>query len=718
MLRHTRNPLVNELVPISEFWDSEKTVCEVKAIYKRITGQSAPGFLNKADTDTAELHVAEDGSSCLPDILSELVNKGENGSLALSALGGTLYYLKQAFLDETLLRFAKFESLPCSDFCNVAQKPYMILDAAAMENLEIFENNRNGGSSGTLYAQMNHCVTAFGKRLLKTWLARPLYHLKSIKDRQDAVAGLRIMGFYIRSEPLKIELVSLILKSLGVSIIWANQPMALEFRKALSRLPDMERLLARICASSEANGRNSNKVILYEDAAKKQLQEFITALRGCELMAQACSSLCVILESVESRQLHHLLTPGEGLPDIHSILKHFKDAFDWVEANNSGRIIPHDGVDLEYDSACKKVREIESSLTKHLKEQRKLLGDTSISYVTVGKEAYLLEVPEHLRGSIPRDYELRSSKKGFYRYWTPSIKKLLGELSQSESEKESTLKSILQRLIGRFCEHHDKWRQLVSKQQYWCSDGASFVLLTGPNMGGKSTLLRQVCLAVILAQVGADVPAGSFELSPVDRIFVRMGAKDHIMAGQSTFLTELSETALMLSSATRNSLVALDELGRGTSTSDGQAIAEAVLDHFVHEVQCRGMFSTHYHRLAVDYQKDPKVSLCHMACQVGTGVGEVEEVTFLYRLMPGACPKSYGVNVARLAGLPDSILEKAAAKSREFEAVYGKHRNTSDEMVVFIQNLIDVAANLSCHSFDSNLFNKLQHRARVLLQQN
>ncbi|KAG8663592.1 hypothetical protein MANES_01G227200v8 [Manihot esculenta] len=683
MLKQTRNPLVNELVPLSEFWDSEKTVCEVKAIYRRITDQSAPGSLNKADIDTAELHIAEDGSSCLPEILSKLVNKGENGSLALSALGGTLYYLKQAFLDETLLRFAKFESLPCSDFCNVAQKPYMILDAAAMENLEIFENNRNGGSSGTLYAQLNHCVTASGKRLLKTWLARPLYDLRSIEDRQDAVAGLR----------------------------GANQPIALEFRKALSRLPDMERLLARICASSEASGRNANKVILYEDAAKKQLQEFITALRGCELMAQACSSLCAILENAESRQLHHLLTPGEGLPNVHSILKHFKEAFDWVEANNSGRIIPHEGVDVEYDSACKKVREIESSLTKHLKEQRKLLGETSISYVTVGKEAYLLEVPEHLGGNIPRDYELRSSKKGFYRYWTSSIKKFLGELSQSESEKESTLKSILQRLIGRFCKHHDKWRQLVSataeldvlislaiasefyegpacrpivlgcqssevprlsakslghpilrsdslgKGAFVPNDiniggsvGASFVLLTGPNMGGKSTLLRQVCLAVILAQVGADVPAESFELSPVDRIFVRMGAKDHIMAGQSTFLTELSETALMLSSATRNSLVALDELGRGTSTSDGQAIAESVLEHFVHKVQCRGMFSTHYHRLAVDYKKDPKVSLCHMACQVGNGIEELKEVTFLYKLTPGACPKSYGVNVARLAG--------------------------------------------------------------------
>ncbi|CAK7348409.1 unnamed protein product [Dovyalis caffra] len=763
LVRHTRNPLINELAPLSEFWDAEKTVLAVKTIYKHIGDHSASGPLNKTDLDACTPDVREDWPSRLPGILSEFVNKGENGSLALSALGGILYYLKQAFLYETLLRFAKFESLPCSDFCEVAKKPYMILDAAALENLEIFENSRNGDSSGTLYAQLNHCVTPFGKRLLKTWLARPLYHLGSIIDRQDAVAGLR-----------------------GV-----NQPMMLEFRKALSRLPDMERLLVRIFSASEANGRNANKVVLYEDAAKKQLQEFISALHGCKLMAVACSSLAVILENVESGQLHHLLTPGKGLPDILPILKHFKSAFDWVEANNSGRIIPHEGVDIEYDSACEKVKEVESSLTRHLKEQRKLLGDTSITYVTVGKEAYLLEVPEHLRGRIPQDYELRSSKKGFYRYWTPSIKKFLGQLSQAESEKESALKSILQRLIVRFCEHHDKWRQLVSataeldvlislaiasefyegpacrptiigsssSSEVPClsakslghpvlrsdslgkgtfvpndisiggSGDASFILLTGPNMGGKSTLLRQVCLAVILAQIGADVPAESFELSPVDRIFVRMGAKDHIMAGQSTFLTELSETALMLSAATCNSLVALDELGRGTSTSDGQAIAESVLEHFVHKVQCRGMFSTHYHRLAVDYQKDSKVSLCHMSCQVGNGVG-VEEVTFLYRLRPGACPKSYGVNVARLAGLPDSILHKAAAKSSEFEASYGQPKKRSegnlavqscDKMVVLIQSLINASTSLSYHESSGigiSSVTKLQDKARIFLQQN
>ncbi|CAL5437422.1 unnamed protein product [Camellia sinensis] len=762
LLRHTRSPLVNELVPLSEFWDAEKTVCEVKAIYNKQSVSSSTNDVNLHATESS----LEDGFSSLPDVLSELVNAGDDGSYALSALGGSLFYLKQAFMDETLLRFAKFELLPCSGFSDIGQRPYMMLDAAALENLEIFENSRNGDSSGTLYAQLNHCVTAFGKRLLKTWLARPLYHLDSIRERQDAVAGLK-----------------------GV-----NLPYALEFRKDLTRLPDMERLLARIFASSEANGRNANKVVLYEDASKKQLQEFISALRGCELMTKACSSFGVILENVGSRLLHHLLSPGKGFPDIHSVLKHFKDSFDWVEANNSGRIIPRDGVDMEYDSACRTVKEVESSLNKHVKEQRKLLGDLSINYVTIGKDAYLLEVPESLSGSVPRNYELRSSKKGFFRYWNPTVKKLIGELSHAEAEKESKLKSILHRLVGRFCEHHNKWRQLVSTiaeldvlislaiaSDYYegptcrpiisglsCPDevpslcanslghpvlrsdslgkstfvpnnviiggsgNASFILLTGPNMGGKSTLLRQVCLAVILAQVGADVPAESFEMSPVDRIFVRMGAKDHIMAGQSTFLTELLETASMLSLATRNSLVALDELGRGTSTSDGQAIAESVLEHFVHKVQCRGMFSTHYHRLALDYQEDPKVSLCHMACQVGEGVGGLEEVTFLYRLTPGACPKSYGVNVARIAGLPDSILHKAAAKSQEFEGMYGKHRKGSkdklpiqswdDKVTGLIQHLVKVAANLNCHvdaeSIGANSLNEMQHRARMLLKQN
>ncbi|KAL6525912.1 hypothetical protein OROMI_030307 [Orobanche minor] len=764
LFRHTRNPLVNELIPFSEFWDAEKTIREVMTIYQRLGGHSCSPVLNEVVLQSSDSTLENGGTNCLPDVLSDLVSAGENGSQALSAFGGTLFYLRQAFLDETLVRFAKYEMLPCSGYGELTQKPYMVLDASALENLEIFENSRNGDSSGTLYAQLNHCTTAFGKRLLRTWLARPLYHLKSIKERQDAIAKLKK----------------------GV-----NQSYVMGFRKDLSKLPDMERLLARIFAGSEANGRNANKVVLYEDASKKQLQDFISALRGCEMMVHACSSLGAILDNVESTLLHHLLMPGTGISDVHSILRHFKDAFDWEEANHSGRIIPRDGADVEYDAASQMVKDIESNLGKHLKEQRKSLGDASISFVTIGKDAYLLEVPESLSESIPKEYELRSSKKGFCRYWTPVIKRLIKELSQAESEKESKLKSILHRLIERFCENHIKWRQMVSTvaeldclislsvaSDYYegktccpvlstsdhhevpClsakslghpilrsdalgegtfvtndvtlggSSHASFILLTGPNMGGKSTLLRQICLAVILAQMGAYVPAETFVLSPIDRIFVRMGAKDQIMAGHSTFLTELLETASMMNSATRNSLVALDELGRGTSTSDGQAIAASVLEHFVREVQCRGMFSTHYHRLAVDYQNDPKVSLCHMGCQVVEGVTGLEEVIFLYKLTPGACPKSYGVNVARLAGLPDTVLQEAAAKSREFERNYGKRlrkpNSTTpswDEASVIIHNVIKIAAGNyfgtgtdSCSVVDS--LANLQYRARLLLEQN
>ncbi|XP_076896229.1 DNA mismatch repair protein MSH6-like isoform X1 [Bidens hawaiensis] len=599
LLRQTRNPIINELIPVEEFWDSDKTIQEIKTIYQRISNQSVSSSLNEP--------MPSDSKDYLPEVLSELMTEKKIGSFALSAFGGTLFYLKKAFLDESLLRFATFELLPCSGVADVTTKPYMVLDATALENLEVFENNVNGDSKGTLYDQLNCCVTPFGKRLLKAWLARPLYDIDSIKERQEAVAGVK----------------------------GANLPLALEFRKDLSVLPDMERLLACIFSCSEANGRNSNKVILYEDASRKQLQEFITVLSGCDVIINACSSLRTILEDTDSKLLHCLLKPGKGHSDVIAALKHFKNAFDWMEAKSTGRIIPRDGVDDEYDTACRAVTDIEFSLKKHLKEQRQLIGDSSIDYVTVGKDSYLLEIPESLSGSLPSDYERQSSKKGVSRYWTPAIKKYIKELSEAESEKESKLKSIMQRLIGRFCEHHVSWRQLVSTaaeldvliamavasdiyegptcrplivdpsvenespflvannlghpvlRNDTLGDGtfvpndvsiggsnkARFILLTGPNMGGKSTLLRQVCLAVILAQVGADVPAESFKMSPVDRIFVRMGAKDHIMAGQSTFLTELLETASMLSSATHNSLVALDELGRGTATSDGQAIA-------------------------------------------------------------------------------------------------------------------------------------------------
>uniref|UniRef100_A0ACD5YI65 Uncharacterized protein n=1 Tax=Avena sativa TaxID=4498 RepID=A0ACD5YI65_AVESA len=699
---NTRNPLINDLLPSTEFWDADKTIHEIEQYYS-----SSDNLDVSQNTDGAQNNVG-----CLPDLLSKLIGAGDQ-AYALSALGGSLFYLKQVFLDTKMLPCAEFEPLTCSRLINNTQK-HMILDAAALENLEILEN-ATGGLSGTLYEQLNHCVTGFGKRLLKRWIVRPLYNCKAILERQGAVT---------------------IFKGVG-------HECAMQLRKDLSRLPDMERLLARLFSSCGENGRSSKSVVQYEDTSKRLVQQFTAALRGCQQMFQACSSLRVLKGIEGSCLLNDLLSPGKGLPDVLSILDHFRAAFDWSEADHNGRIIPLEGCDPEYDATCSAIEEIETSLREYLKEQRKLLRDSSVDYVNVGKDTYLIEVSESLKGSVPSNYEMQSTKKGFYRYWTPEVKQLISELSKAVADKEAILKGILQKLIHLFIEHHNKWRQLVSvvaeidvlislaiagdyfegptccpiiRESYGPDDtptfharnlghpiirsdslskgsfvpndikmggpgNASFIVLTGPNMGGKSTLLRQVCFTIILAQIGANVPAENLELSLIDRIFVRMGARDHIMAGQSTFLVELTETASVLSSATKNSLVALDELGRGTSTSDGQAIAASVLDYLVHHVQCLGLFSTHYHRLAVEHE-DSKVSLCHMACEVGIGEGGLEEVTFLYRLTAGLCPKSYGVNVARLAGIPASVLQRANEKSIDFEANYGKrHCVTKDKMV-------------------------------------
>ena len=190
----------------------------------------------------------------------------------------------------------------------------------------------------------------------------------------------------------------------------------------------------------------------------------------------------------------------------------------------------------------------------------------------------------------------------------------------------------------------------------------NFVIVTGPNMGGKSTVLRQTCIAVILAHIGCFVPCTSMRLTPVDRIFTRVGANDRILAGQSTFMVELEETANILQYSTERSLVILDELGRGTSTFDGTAIAYAVARMLTEEVKCRCLFSTHYHGLCDSFANDPRVGWYHMAYREVNG-----KIAFLYKFTKGICAESHGINCARLAGLPENMLQRAEEKSKELQ---------------------------------------------------
>ena len=191
----------------------------------------------------------------------------------------------------------------------------------------------------------------------------------------------------------------------------------------------------------------------------------------------------------------------------------------------------------------------------------------------------------------------------------------------------------------------------------------TLLLVTGPNMGGKSTLLRQTAMAVILAQIGCYVPAESMTLTPVDRVFTRIGASDRILEGKSTFYVEMEETKNIIQFATPRSLAIVDELGRGTSTFDGYSIAHAVLKYLVNQLKCRSLFSTHYHMLLDEFRAFPGVKLYHMACRANEAQ---DEVVFLYKFQPGECPQSFGLNVARMAGIPKGVLDRARVKATEF----------------------------------------------------
>jgi len=225
-------------------------------------------------------------------------------------------------------------------------------------------------------------------------------------------------------------------------------------------------------------------------------------------------------------------------------------------------------------------------------------------------------------------------------------------------------------------------------------DEPNFVLLTGPNMGGKSTLLRQTCIAIIMSQLGCYLPCRSCTLTSTDRIFTRIGAHDNIMAGHSTFMVELQETSRILTRATKQSLVILDELGRGTSTFDGCAIAFAVLHHLLNVISCRGLFSTHYHMINHEFQNNALVAFMHMACIVDE---ENKKVTFLYKLTKGVSEKSHGMNVAHMAGVPDEIVDRAREVASEFERTHtiriSEHKHLSLARLEDFRTIIEGTSN-------------------------
>ncbi|XP_043250330.1 probable DNA mismatch repair protein Msh6 [Colletes gigas] len=656
-------------------------------------------------TTLKNLHEGEyfksDSSFSWPTGLKPFLNEGDSlgltpdddKELAVHALGGCVYLLKEYFLEQQLLSRGRFKLYVPPDFSSEPSKTTkfannMVLDAVTINNLRIF-------GEGSLMKTLDRCCTAFGKRLLREWICRPSCRKDVIIERQEAIQELMD-----RSDTVQTA------------------------RSILAGLPDLERLLSKIHGHgnlARMNNHPDGRAIMFEGKtySKRKILDFTNILDGFEDVLKVVALFEDFKSGLLSRYIK--VEPDGEFPSLRETLDYFKSAFDHEEAKKEGCIVPKEGVDSEYDSVLMELAEVKKDAEQYLVKQRQHFG-VKVTYHGSDKKRYQIEIPDSQVKKVGSGFELQSQRKGFRRYYTAEAKELLSRQINAEEHRNKVLKDLNSRIFAQFSEKYDMWNSaiyklstldvLISLTEYALSgemcipevndgtdgnifidmrdgrhpcchsdnfipndtllgsgDSASFVILTGPNMGGKSTLMRQVALLTIMAQMGSFVPASSCSFTIVDRIFTRLGANDDILAGQSTFLVELSETSAILQHATPYSLVLLDELGRGTSTYDGTAIAASVVNALT-KLKCRTLFSTHYHSLVEDYKNDKNVTLAHMACMVENEEEDEitqETVTFLYKLSEGACPKSYGFNAARLAGVPSIITNRAHEISKQLE---------------------------------------------------
>ncbi|KAK5109701.1 hypothetical protein LTR62_006824 [Meristemomyces frigidus] len=627
----------NYLKPDKEFLSADKTRMKV----------DGEGYFDKS---------VEDSVDTWPLALREAKEK----ELTFSALGALVWYLSMLKIERELLTCGNF-----SWYDPIRKASSLVLDGQSLINLEIFANTFDGSTEGTLFTMLNRCISPFGKRMLRQWVCHPLADARKINQRLDAVDALN-----------------------------ADSTVMDRFTASLSRLPDLERLISRV------------------HAGRCRPQDFVKVLEGFEQIEYTMSLLSTF-------------GPGEGvlgqlitsMPNLAAALLDWKDAFDRPKAKEEGFFIPQPGVEEEYDESQGRIDDVEKALQKVLNRARKDLGSSAVKFTDNGKEIYQLEVPQKIK--VPAKWRQVSSTKAVKRWYFPELEDLVQNLKEAQESHAQVVKALNGRFYARFDEHYSTWLAAVKviaqldclislakasaaigspscRPQFVEDDGAPSVLrfeelrhpcietttnfipndialggqeatmtlLTGANAAGKSTVLRMTCIAVILAQVGCYVPCSFARMTPIDRIMSRLGAHDNIFAGQSTFMVELSETKKILSEATPRSLVILDELGRGTSSYDGVAVAQAVLHHVATHVGALGFFATHYHSLAAEFASHPQITPKRMAVRVEP---EAREVTFMYRLEGGVAEGSYGMHCAAMCGIPEQIIRAAEQAAMAWE---------------------------------------------------
>jgi len=538
----------------------------------------------------------------------------------------------------------------------------MPLDEMTRRNLELVESMRGGDDrAGTLVGVLERTSTAMGARLLREWLLAPLLSVERIDQRLDAVEAL------------------------------VAQPIPrLEMAGLLDGMRDIERLAAKT-AASRVNPRELRH--LGESLSRLRRLGDVTDRVGRAGLLGTLLDGWDSCDDVAADIVTHLVErPPAALGDGDAVRNGVDATLDELRALRDG------GKDA--------IAGIQTS-------ERERTGITSLKVGYNRVFGYFLEVTNANRHLIPADYQRRQTLTGGERYVTPALKeyeeKVLGateRIEQRERELFDQLRSRVSAAIARlqaaaarvatldvltaFAQvaeaesyvrpvvddgfdleiiggRHPVVERMMPRDRFIPNDirlahGSRMIILTGPNMAGKSTVLRQVGLIVLMAQSGSFVPATRARIGVVDRLFTRVGASDNLVRGQSTFMVEMSETSAILHLATGRSLVLLDEIGRGTSTYDGVSIAWAVSEHLHDTAGCKTVFATHYHELTQLADELPAVRNFNVAVRESG-----EDVVFLHRLQPGGADRSYGIEVGRLAGLPSAVIERARAVLRLFE---------------------------------------------------
>ena len=593
---------------------------------------------------------------------------------AIGAAGGVLHYLTQS-LRRDVKHLTRITFYRRSDF--------LTLDYTTLRHLEILEpQHHDAPRNSSLYGALNRTATPMGARLLRQWLSQPLAGVEPIRRRQEAVQTFLENTFGLDSFRQQLANVRDLERTIGrLSSGSGNARDLVALRTALEQIPALKQTLQNV-----AHGSRLQPEALRELSEEKNAAE--TAALLCELESQVSES-----------------------PDLVELISRAIVDEPPLPIKEGGMI--RDGFDANLDELRNAQRGGKDWIAKLQADEIERTGITSLKVRFNSVFGYYIEVTKSNLDKVPPHYHRKQTVANGERFITPELKDMEGKILGAEERSVKLEYEIFQRVreevlgqmnriqqsasalaqldvLGSFAEtarlhnyvcpqvadegvlqirdgRHPVLEQQLVEERFVPNDVTftkelQIALITGPNMAGKSTYIRQVALLTLLAHTGSFVPAAEARIDLVDRIFTRIGASDDLSRGQSTFMVEMTETANILNNATARSLIVLDEIGRGTSTFDGLSLAWSIVEYLHNQAGAKTLFATHYHELTELAARLPRIKNFNVAVREWH-----DQIVFLRKIVEGGTDKSYGIQVARLAGVPKPVLERAKEILRNLE---------------------------------------------------